>query len=291
MKVKTYASVGKEGNNAAKDVKVVQALLNVYLRYHKKTALGVDGKCGAKTIDAISEFQRDVVKLSSPDGKVDAGGKTFRTLMSTYKKLLKDGRAMVKPTVGIVTFEAEGMEGGPYHSRILHVPGSWSGLTIGRGYDMGMKSAAKITRDLVSVGLKAKQAAVLAKANGMKGEVAKQFIIDKDLLDFQITPEQQKDLFLITYQDEEKVAKAVCKRKAVVDEYGECDWDKLNDKIKQMVVDLKYRGDYTRRSRKFLQSHIVANDLEKFKKEMLDKSNWKSVPKDRFERRKAFLEK
>jgi peptidoglycan hydrolase-like protein with peptidoglycan-binding domain len=291
MNIRIHNSVGKQGKNTAKDVKVVQALLNAYFRNNKMTTLIVDGKCGPKTIASISDFQKSIVKLSSPDGRVDPGGKTFRALVSSLQNALKDGRAMVKPTEGIITFEAEGMEGGLYHSRILHVPGSWSGVTIGRGYDMGMKSTAKITRDLVSVSLDTSQAAALAKANTLKGEAAKQFIIENDLLDFQITPQQQKELFIITYKDEEKVAKEVCNRKAVVNEYGKCDWDNLNNKIKQIIVDLKYRGDYTRRSRKFLQPYIVDNDLVNFKKQMLDKNNWKSAPKDRFERRKAFLEK
>jgi hypothetical protein len=44
----------------------------------------------------------------------------------------------LKPTRGLITFEAEGVENqsSPYHSRYFHVPTPSSGLTIGRGYDM-----------------------------------------------------------------------------------------------------------------------------------------------------------
>lgn len=289
MKVSTNASVGEQGRNMAQDVKVVQALLNTYFRHLKQPTLAVDGSCGAKTIGAISAFQKDVVKLAKPDGRVDPGGKTYRVLYDTYQKNLKDGLALVKPAVGIVTFEAEGMEGGYFHSRILHVPGSWSGVTIGRGYDMGMKSTAKIQKELQSAGLSAKIAAVLGKASGHKGASARQFIIDNDLLDLQITPIQQNALFAITYGDEEATAKRICTSKAVEASFGACDWDKLDSKIREIVVDLKYRGDYTRKTRNFIQPPIVANDLAAFKVEMLNRNNWKSVPKDRFDRRNAFL--
>src|SRR5690606_15881110 len=59
----------------------------------------------------------------------------------------------LRPDRGGLTFDAEGTEGGKYHSRVLHVPGPSSGLTIGRGYDMGSKSAGEITTDLVAAGV------------------------------------------------------------------------------------------------------------------------------------------
>lgn len=291
MKLAISASVGKGGSNSQKDTKVIQALLNVYLRSINKEILKIDGKPGGNTNAAIGDYQKAVLKSLSPDGRVDPHGRTFRSLVATYNNSLNEHKSIIKPSIGIVTFDAEGMEGGPYHSRILHVPGAWSGLTIGRGYDMGMKTSSKISRDLLAAGISATFVAKLKMASKLKGELAKQFIINNDLLDFQITPEQQKSLFLLTYADEEAKAKSACNRTAVVNEYGKCDWEKLNSKIKQLVVDLKFRGDYTTRSRKFLQPHIVSNDLDKFKKEMIDVNNWQSVPKDRFNRRKAFFDK
>mgnify|MGYP006875700117 CR=1 FL=1 len=44
---------------------------------------------------------------------------------------------VLKSTEGLLTFESEGHEGGPYHSRTLHVPSHTSGLTIGRGMTAG----------------------------------------------------------------------------------------------------------------------------------------------------------
>ena len=70
------ASVGKNAVNKSEDVLVIQNLLN-----KKGATLKVDGDCGPKTIAAIEKFQKDVLKFSVPDGKVDVGGKTWERLM------------------------------------------------------------------------------------------------------------------------------------------------------------------------------------------------------------------
>lgn len=73
---KISASVGKGGKNIKADVKTVQTLLN-----KNKANLVVDGSCGPKTINAIANFQKTVVKLPSPDGRVDVNGKTWKALV------------------------------------------------------------------------------------------------------------------------------------------------------------------------------------------------------------------
>lgn len=75
-------SVGEQGVNDKVDVKVIQAGLNLTQssNFKLKNRLVVDGKSGGKTIAAIEEFQKQIVKLSNPDGRVDAGGKTLIAL-------------------------------------------------------------------------------------------------------------------------------------------------------------------------------------------------------------------
>ena len=73
------SSVGRGGTNLAQDVSSVQSLLNRH-RNAPLARLDVDGKIGPKTIEAIEEFQRRVVKLSNPDGRVDQNGKTLTAL-------------------------------------------------------------------------------------------------------------------------------------------------------------------------------------------------------------------
>src|SRR5687767_6789147 len=78
---------------------------------------------------------------------------------------------VLKPKRGIVTFESEGVEspGGKFHSRVLHVPGEASGVTIGRGYDMKLKSRAKIEQELAEARVPRADAKEIAKAAGLFG--------------------------------------------------------------------------------------------------------------------------
>jgi peptidoglycan hydrolase-like protein with peptidoglycan-binding domain len=69
-------SVGDGGKNNPADVKLVQQLLN---KNHGQS-LTADGDCGAKTIAAIKDFQAKKLGSANPDGRVDAGGKTWTAL-------------------------------------------------------------------------------------------------------------------------------------------------------------------------------------------------------------------
>lgn len=66
-------------NRNASDVKLIQQLLNQHRR-PPFTQLPINGVAGTDTIAAIEEFQRRVVKMVHPDGRVDPGGTTFRLL-------------------------------------------------------------------------------------------------------------------------------------------------------------------------------------------------------------------
>ena len=73
-----------------------------------------------------------------------------------------------EPSVGRLTFEAEGQEGGPFHSRRFHVPSSGSGLTIGRSYDMKLRSKSDVRDDLIMARLDAAKAVLISQAAGLK---------------------------------------------------------------------------------------------------------------------------
>jgi flagellar protein FlgJ len=75
------AAVGKKGANRPHDVKVVQTLLNRQLpRLIPLARLAEDGHIGPRTISAIEEFQRRVLRVPAPDGRVDPGGTTLKRL-------------------------------------------------------------------------------------------------------------------------------------------------------------------------------------------------------------------
>jgi hypothetical protein len=74
-------SVGRGGRNFENDVKVVQYLLNSHIRLIQPvTELDVNGNVSLRMIRAITEYQRRVVGLRAPDGRVDPGGRTLARL-------------------------------------------------------------------------------------------------------------------------------------------------------------------------------------------------------------------
>lgn len=73
------ASVGRNGVNRADDVRTIQTLLNKHRR-PGDGPVAITGIANQDTIAAIEEFQKRVVKLVNPDGRVDPGGRTLRAL-------------------------------------------------------------------------------------------------------------------------------------------------------------------------------------------------------------------
>lgn len=79
-------SVGRGGLNLFDDVKLVQSLINDNLaKLPGLRPLTVDGRVGPKTIAAIEEFQKRVVKMAAPDGRVDPNGRTLAFLNEGVK--------------------------------------------------------------------------------------------------------------------------------------------------------------------------------------------------------------
>jgi hypothetical protein len=76
------ASVGEGGVNRASDVRIVQQLLNQHAIALGLPLLVVDNDAGENTIKAIRQYQKDVVGLAEPDGRIDPGGKSWQALDS-----------------------------------------------------------------------------------------------------------------------------------------------------------------------------------------------------------------
>ena len=194
---------------------------------------------------------------------------------------------------GQLTFDAEGMEQrGLYFSRVPHVPTESSGVTLGRGYDMRDKTPPMIQADLLACGLDPAAAAQFAKAAGLNGAAGKAFIVQNHLSNFEITPAQQKLLFALTYQQMVSDVLRICQKPDLVARYGVTNWTALPAKVRDLVVDLRYRGDYTPASRERLQPLLVANNSAAIAQLMADENYWCSadkVPQDRFRRRRDYL--
>jgi hypothetical protein len=76
-----------------------------------------------------------------------------------------------------------------------------------------------------------------------------------------------------------------------VKQYGPVEWDKLNPTIRDLVIDLRYRGDYSAKTREYVQPMVVKNDLKGLAEVLSDRSKWSNVPEDRFKRRAAYAKK
>jgi len=220
----------------------------------------------------------------------DAEGISQRPIVSSLSSEAQD---WFKVPMGQLTFDVEGMEkpGSKYHSRVPHVPGRWSGVTIGRGYDMGQRSKEGIKAELLQAGVSNATANKFSNCSGFKGKQAKEYLDAKNLNDLSITPEQQYHLFLDTFEEYAGTVIRICSKADVVDKYGATNWEELEPVIRDIVVDLCYRGDYTSATRNKVQPIIVANSSNRLKRLMADEGYWRNrigVPKDRFERRRAY---
>ncbi len=192
---------------------------------------------------------------------------------------------VLRPNRGGITYDAEGQEGGRYHSRRFHVPSAASGLTIGRGYDMKHRSKSEIRDELTKAGVNSAEAALISQAAGLTGDRAEEFIEENDLEIFEISQQQQLELFEIEYALKEADTRRLATKSDVTQVYGATDWDALDPTISEILIDLRFRGDYTPTTRRFLQTCVADNDLVAFAKEIGDRNNWTSVPQDRFNRR------
>jgi hypothetical protein len=197
------------------------------------------------------------------------------------------------PTYGLLTWESEGREDvhytHPLFSRKLHHPSPNSGVTIGRGYDMKEKMPSQIIEDLTSSWVDENTAQQMAKGFHLDGIRADHFVREnRNLI---ISPQSQLQLFYISYAFEEKKVKDICAKRETSTKYGDVNWDSLHQGIKEMLVDLKFRGDYTPEIRTHIQQYVAQNNLEEFSKIICDKKYWSNVPDDRFNRRCIFMSK
>lgn len=290
MKTQLTATVGRLGKNLQADVETIQALLNVVHRQSHQKTLNVNGRCDEETLTALENFQQSQHKLCLQTWPlVHHRCPTHRALQAALDKSIRPS-ALEQPTRGLLTWESEGREGGLFHSRSLHVPSKYSGLTIGRGYDCSQKSSKEILADLVDAGLDTPTALTLSKASGLRGMAAERFITSNDLLDFQITPEQQLRLFKTTYAAIRDYMISVSKSQKVNRALSSVNWANVDHRIIDVLVDLTYRGDYTTSSRALIADPVISNDFGGLCEVIRDKATWAKVPTDRFHRRVNFCE-
>ncbi|MEN4571042.1 hypothetical protein ABEG61_09000 [Pantoea agglomerans] len=205
----------------------------------------------------------------------------------------------LKVPKGQLTFDAEGndTDSSAWFSRKIHWPGGVSGVTIGRGYDLGQQNSSSV--DLHQVGIVGPLQEWVSGSQGLSGIDARTRFNSApgNIRSSTITRKQQHDLFIITYQRLEDDVKRICQKTATISAYhqnphvsAEQAWGDIPEKIKEVLVDLRYRGDYTPHARSLLQSHAYAGDIASFGAVLSNRINWSNVPYDRFNKRVYFYE-
>jgi hypothetical protein len=193
------------------------------------------------------------------------------------------------------TFDAEGLESsGPYFSRQITFPGGdQSGVTLGRGYDMGRRSATTIVRELTLAGVPETDAAIFSRSAGLRGAAAERFVT-LNRQDFPIlSVDAQKRLFEdIVTPDLVSDLKRIFNKPDTVKAYGRPTWESLSQGAQELLFDLRYRGDYTPETRKRIQKLLVDQDYQGLKAVINDTAYWTrlGVPAGRIKERQAMAE-
>lgn len=195
---------------------------------------------------------------------------------------------------GQSTFDAEGLEiPGRYFSRQITWPGgSNSGVTIGRGYDMGSRTQLQVVRELTLAGAPKRDAVLLSSGAGLRGQAAEQYVRNRRSVAPPISLPVQKRLFQeITTPEIINDIKRIFAKSSVVQQYGEVVWEDLPLPVRELVFDLRYRGDYTTRTRERVQPTLVNQDYESLKRIIDDTAYWRElgVPTERIHLRQEIL--
>ncbi|MEL7629122.1 calcium-binding protein [Pectobacterium aroidearum] len=151
---------------------------------------------------------------------------------------------MLRVPQGQITFDGEGNDipNSLFFSRVVHWPGNpESGVTLGRGYDMGKRTKGEVYADMLRVGIGSEKASLIAMGAGLKGGAAGTFVTQYKEKVGVITHQQQMDLFNIIYVGYIKIAK---NRYALYSASvpDRADWAELHPAIRDILVDLAYQG-------------------------------------------------
>lgn len=153
-------------------------------------------------------------------------------------------KSQVKTLEGKLTYNAEGndISSSIYYSRVIHWPGNdLSGVTLGRGYDMGDRTERDVYNDMIASGIPDEQAVKISRCAGLKGVAARDYISahKKDI--GEITLQQQESLFSIIYP--KYVERAIANYKKWTNGVSSAkQWESLDTSIQEVLVDFVYQG-------------------------------------------------
>lgn len=158
---------------------------------------------------------------------------------------------MSEPKEGLLTFRAEGdnFRGSRYYSRFIHWPGNASacqgdasGVTIGRGFDMGSRTKAESCGYLIKAGVEAKKAEKISTGSRLKFCQAEKFVRQHKNEIGEITELQQLMLFEAVYPEYTNKAKRFYNKYKGANAVA---WRELHPVLKEVFIDMRYQGAMT----------------------------------------------
>ncbi|MCH8500243.1 MAG: hypothetical protein LAT63_17380 [Marinobacter sp.] len=273
--------VGPGCRNLPDDVRLVRALLNVDRRQQGDMALAIHGAADHELFAALARLQnRHGVPVAS--SRVAPHSRTWQWLLDALAAS-RQPQGLTPPTRARLSWDFEGQEGGNSHSRGLWMPSRHQGLRLGRGFSLAERSQVEVQQWLHRAGVGAAPARMLSGAARLRGAAAQSFVLDHDLLDFQITPATQLALFELSVQEAEREICRICALGSIATVFGVVNWQTVDHRIQDVVIDLQLRGDYTDAHRPKVQPALVSNDRRALWQAM--QGTWPGVPVARQQRR------
>lgn len=181
-----------------------------------------------------------------------------------------------------VTYRSEGSydSTSPFFVLAPHQPTMSSGVTVGLGYDLGFKKSAQVSRIFRLAGIPGDVTRRYLPAVGLRGLAARSFLTQNALP--HLTVGQSDRLFALAYAEAAADVQRICLKEDVTRIYGRTNWSTLDLRIKELLIDLRYRGDYTTLTRRFIQRAVALNDVSSLARIMQNRTLWANVPYARF---------
>ncbi|MFS1462486.1 pesticin C-terminus-like muramidase [Vibrio lentus] len=256
---------------------------------------GADGDFGQATESAFKQFQKvyepthtthETYQIGQIDGVVDKN--TILALDESVHENWQyiddemDEKWLTVPK-GQLTFGNEGNDSADsiYFTRVPHVPNAKgvvigeSGITLGRGLDLGSRNQGDVEQIFSNVSINCKPISHsllewLKKGAGLRGQKAYDHYktLDSQVpeLEQELTRKQQHFLFLEIYPFYEKETERLLTKSDVrsfYDKESVITWRELPRNIREVLVDITYRGDNRSSSRKRIVPSLVADVNDK----------------------------
>ncbi len=210
----------------------------------------------------------------------------LQSILGSYAPLFAAPRMPIR---GELTWNSEGVDSpqSQYYSRRAHWPGGNSGITIGRGYDLGSKNSAQVLSDLITIGLGLQRSQIFSAASGIRGKQALHLLQNQHFPEISAIEEQR--LFARAFLSAEEDARRLL---FGTSPQAQDMWLRVPPPVREVLIDLRYRGDLTASRAQFFRQRLQHHDLESIIRLLLDRHAWvgqRGLSLQRFEARRMFI--